>query len=471
MSFPYIPSRWDRYSRLFPPSSTSFDLDTMRELGCSMDKATSLTSDLRILAGHTYFGQFIDHDLTRDDTPLFDAGKKLPSETENHRTAWLDLDSVYGDGPLSEKHGHLYQEDDASFRLGDVLVKGEPFDLPLGKHTATAQLVDDRNNENIIVRQVHVLFLKLHNAAVKELPTKLAARERFERARDRVRWQYQWLVRHDFLKQICKPKVYENVINGHRSIHWHGEFSIPIEFSQAAFRFGHSLVRHIYVLNTEPTGENGQTADVPLAEIFAAAHAPGPVKPRLRVDWDRFLGGPTGSKGYEFAFLVDTSIAQPLFHLPKESIRLFVQSLAPDEPPELPVRTLLRGAATRLPTGEEVEARFNLPSLRSCNPSSAWKILDDLGLKGRTPLWYYVLLEAELEQKGGTLGTVGSLLVAGVIEENLRQDPRSFLQNGSTWTPQPWRGPIGKPITITRLYDLACVVGLATPYGFHGVAD
>jgi heme peroxidase len=429
-----------------------------------MDKVIPAESDLTIPAGYTYFGQFIDHDLTRDDTPLNEAGAKPPCETENHRVPWLDLDNLYGDGPFCSKHGHLYATDGVSFRLGESLINGEQFDVPLDEKTKMPQLVDDRNNENVIVRQVHAMFLKLHNAAVKELPSKLPARERFERARDRVRWQYQWLIRHHFLKRVCEPKVYDDVITGgHRLINWESAFSIPVEFSQAAFRFGHSMVRDSYVLNTEPTGTPGNPAGVSLAEIFAGAHAPGPLPPKLRVDWNRFLGGPTGGKGHEFAFLIDTSIAKPLFHLPPEGIRLFVKSLTRDEPEELPVRTLRRGAATGLPTGEQVEMKLGRALLRSSTEGAEWKVLDDLDLKGKTPLWYYILLEAELERGGVSLGTIGSRLVAELIEECLRQDPGSFLRDGPDWFPPPWIGPQGRPIAVRTLLDLACVVGLATP--------
>ena len=81
-----------------------------------------------------------------------------------------------------------------------------------------------------------------------ELPVTLPSRERFDRARDRVRWQYQWLVRNWFLREICSWEVYKSVIvNGDRSIDWqaHG-FAIPVEFSVAAMRFGHSMVRDAY---------------------------------------------------------------------------------------------------------------------------------------------------------------------------------------------------------------------------------
>ena len=66
-----------------------------------------------------------------------------------------------------------------------------------------------------------------------------------------MQWQYQWLVRHDFLKQICQPDIYNAVVeNGQCTIDWNTDgFSIPVEFSQAAFRFGHSMVRPDYTLN------------------------------------------------------------------------------------------------------------------------------------------------------------------------------------------------------------------------------
>jgi hypothetical protein len=436
----------------------------MTTLGLSMNRATSATSALRILAGYTYFGQFIDHDLTRDRTPLNETWHQPPCQIRNHRTPWLDLDSLYGDGPFRSKHGHLYAADGVSFRLGKVLANNEPFDLPLDDNTCMADVAEERNNENVIIRQLHAMFLKLHNAAVQELPDKLAPSERFQRARDRVRWQYQWLVRHDFLRTVCDTGVYDDVVvKGNRLIAWQGAFSIPVEFSQAAFRFGHSLVRDTYVLNTEPTGTGGM-AGVPLPLMFANAHKPGPLNPSMRVDWSRFLGGETNGNGYEFAFLVDTSIVEPLFHLPEESIALFVRSFSRDKSSEfqLPVRTLVRGAASRLPTGEQVAERLSPGYRLVFDGRDSCTILEECGLENRTPLWYYILLEAELQHNGAGLGTIGSRLLAEVLEECLQQDPGSFLRNGSGWEPPPWMGPDGKPIAVRTLLDLACVVGLAT---------
>lgn len=469
---PQTPSAPNRYSRLFSPVEPPFDANAMARLGCSMDKVLPSKRDPRILAGYTYFGQFIDHDLTRDDTDLDKAGELAPCETENHRTPWLDLDHLYGNGPCSPTHRHLYEDDGASFRLGKICVNGEPFDLPLDT-TEMPQLADNRNKENMIVRQVHVMFLKLHNAAVKELPAKLPAQERFRRARDRVCWQYQWLVRHDFLLTICDRDVYNDIIENHRClIDWsaHG-FSIPVEFSQAAFRFGHSLVRDSYILNLSPTGAPPSPhPGVSLEELFRSAYEAKPLSVNRHVDWNRFLGGYAGKTSsafvgrHEFAALIDTSIAKPLFNLPPSTIRPFVENLAPKETKELPVRTLDRGAKTGLATGQYVAEKFGVAPLTFDPTCDSWNVLERLDLKDRTPLWYYVLLEAEVQHDGGSLGTVGSRLVAEVIEGSLRADPGSFLsQNHSEWVPPPWIGPKGKPIAIKTLLDLAAVVGFATP--------
>jgi hypothetical protein len=468
---PHCPSASTRYSRLFPPSEDAVDSHQLSKLGKSMMSAdipngNPIPPGFRgqtNFAGYTYFGQFIGHDLTWDQTPLDQAGKLSPSQTTNHRTPWLDLDHLYGSGPESSDHRHLYEKDRASFRLGDVaLANGQSFDVPLDE-SGNPDLPDPRNGENLIIRQLHAMFLKLHNAAIRELPVTLPADERFERARNRVCWQYQWLVRNDFLPLICKRTIVEEVLAGRRAIDWNQDgFSIPIEFAHAAFRFGHSMVRAKYILNPSIAGtrENGASwqspEEVDLLAILTEARNRRPLSVRRAIDWRKFLRDPVAperSRG------IDTGIAEG-FVIPHKI------------PSELPVLTLLRGAAMQLATGEQVSgilrtpfpvissgevAAYNRPPYK--HPS---RELFAYGFAGTTPLWYYFLLEAQLEEHGSRLGSAGSWIVAEVIEGSLRADPNSFLSRvGAEWEPPPWKAPGGKPFAIRTLFDVAVVTGLA----------
>jgi hypothetical protein len=191
----------------------------------------------------------------------------------------------------------------------------------------------------------------------------------------------------------------------------------------------------------------------------------GPIPIGHAVDWTKFFQKGAGA---ENAMAIDTVIASPLFGISPAHIHHVVKANPPPLPAELPVRTLVRGAAVRLPTGETVAASFGRGSLRGAMPPGyardPWADLDALGLKGRTPLWYYVLLEAELEQRGGKLGTVGSRLVAETIEGALRADPESFLRvHGPAWSPPPWTTPDGSSLKVKKLFDVARVVGLTNP--------
>ena len=173
-------------------------------------------------AHYTYLGQFVAHDLTRDDTPLSAAASTDWAELSNKRTPWLDLDSLYGDGPGSFRHGHLYEADGATFRLGARRSDDRVFDVPIGSVPTDDEaggsisqkplLADDRNNENVVIRQIHAIFLLVHNQAVAELQRKGEWCDLFERARQRVRWQYQWIVRHDFLRAVCSGDVYTAIV-------------------------------------------------------------------------------------------------------------------------------------------------------------------------------------------------------------------------------------------------------------------
>ena len=120
-------------------------------------------------------------------------------------------------------------------------------------------LQDTRNLDNLILRQLHVVFLKFHNEAIKQLgsnpPTitgleNLGSGTLFERAQRLVCWHYQWIIRHDFLPRILHTDVWSHQHRRPARLpESQGSYSVPIEFSLAAFRFGHSMVRNAYRVN------------------------------------------------------------------------------------------------------------------------------------------------------------------------------------------------------------------------------
>jgi hypothetical protein len=411
-------------------------------------------------AGYTYAGQFIFHDLTRDDTPLRGAIDQDARDTANQNQPSLNLSSLYGDGPGS-KDAFLYENDGASLKVGSGRTNdGALFDLPLDPTSLRAILADPRNNESLILRQIHAMFLKLHNSAVTVLRDEASGVDLFEEARRRVRWQFQWLVRFDYLPRICDPSVYRDIIiDGNRRFDWpSASFSIPVEFSHGAARFGHSMVRAKYDLN------HGNL-DVSLNRIIREVHKPGPLDPAFAIDWQRFF------TAREPANNLDTTIPEAMFQLPIEALRRFGASISEDNPAELPVRTLRRGAAMKLPTGEQVRDAFGSPSIvqgfEGLPNYAPAQVLADLGLNGRTPLWFYILLEAEANARGANLGPVGSRLIAEVIEGALHADLTSIvweLKRNPSWRPPEWKTPTGEALNIDSFLDLAVAVGLADAF-------
>ncbi len=410
-------------------------------------------------AGYTYFGQFIVHNLTEDDTALRDAGEQEPWETVNSRGPWLNLSGIYDPSHDRARWKLLYQADGIRFRLGEPrrAQNGEPFDLPLDDDGYPV-LTDDRNNENIIVRQIHVMFLKLHNLAIDELQAEspqLTDRELFASAQERVCWHYQYLVRQDFLRKICHPPVFKELVldDAPPWIDWKtGGFSIPVELAQAVLRFGHSMVRPEYTLNIS-------SGKVPLDKLLCSGRR-GPLQPAEEVHWPSFL------EAGELAMRIDTGAASGLFGLESKDIHSFIDAAPPHLPHALPVRTLVRGARNRLPTGQDIARKLGMPVIQPAAEQVDGQLYDpgkDLrgtGLSDATPLWYYILLEAEIEpeNRGAKLGELGSRLVIETINGALREDPGSYLSRfGSNWEPPPWK-KTGK--SVTTLAGLAQLVGL-----------
>jgi hypothetical protein len=409
-----------------------------------------------IAAGYTYLGQFIDHDLTFDPASSLEK-QNDPDALVDFRTPRFDLDSVYGRGP--DDQPYLYESDGLRMLLGRPLTgnSNDPNtrDLPRNSPNAGPQRAlvgDPRNDENVIVSQLHGIMLRFHNSMVDHLSAG-GRSPSFEEVQRQVRWHYQWVVMHDFLPTIVSQEVVDKILpkrskNGAiaerpnlKFFRWHNEPFIPIEFSAAAYRFGHSMVRPIYRLNsTLPSRFAIFSADLN-AGLNGFRAFPTP----WAIEWNLFFkmgGAPeNGPQRVQPAYKVDTSLVNPLANLPGAI-----------DHPSLAERNLLRGMRMGLPSGQTVARHMDAKPLAdeklkvgkaTEEASKTNKLLTDISpaFKQNAPLWYYILAEAQQQfAKNSTpirLGPVGGRIVAEVFIGLLSGDQHSFLSQDRTWGPIP----------------------------------
>jgi hypothetical protein len=435
-----------------------------------------------IPAGYTYFGQFVDHDITFDPVSSLDRFND-PDALQDFRTPRLDLDSVYGSGP--DDQPFLYEEDGKHFLLGDDtdfdqarqdrpdLPRNSPRQTADGKQPPRRALVGDkRNDENLIVSQIQNLFLRFHN---KVLDT--VAGGDFAMAQTIVRWHYQWIVLHDFLKRIVGAETHDVVVGAPgrgpvlRYYEAKGRYAfIPVEFSVGAYRFGHSMVRPSYSLNRIVTGA------IPSEQPFGVQPAGGP--PRLAkfhripifslldteqeplsnlngfralpgfwaIDWAFFFPNvltdgapPAGADIPQKSYRIDTELVDPLVNLPDhQNFPIPRRALA--------VLNLLRSWRLGLPSGQAVARRLSLPEIPEAEvynhanaDRAAARAAVLAGFPGvfddNTPLWFYILREAEFFHQGEHLGAVGGTIIAEVLAGLIVEDRHSFLSQWPGWTP------------------------------------
>jgi len=377
-------------------------------------------------AGTTFFGQFVDHDIT------FDVGSRLgqptnPKHAVNGRTAALDLDSVYGSGPVGSPQ--LY---DAVDRAKLKVESGGVFeDLP---RTAdlTALLGDPRNDEHVILAGLHCAFLQFHNNAVAALRDDgVPEAEVFGSARRLTTWHYQWLILHEFLPLIVGQALVDDVLSHGRRFYRPetGGALIPVEFQAACYRFGHSMIRPSYRANL--AGDNGGPFFGFIFDHSGQGQADpvdlrgGARAPRRFVGWQTFFD--FGDGQVKPNKKIDTKLSTPLFDLPLGAIA------SHDLPTALPQRTLLRHLTWKLPSGQRIAHAMGAPGLSGADLAELEAF--GVGLERSTPLFYYVLKEAELMEQGLQLGPVGGRIVAEVLIGLLQSDPASFAVVQPGWEP------------------------------------
>ena len=495
------PAFQSRFGRFFPNlaaatfgSSPDEEQANLKKLADAMVSAFDPPKDgpddeeSGIPALYTYLGQFVDHDLTFDPDGSFQK-QKDPNATTDFRTPAFDLDNVSGRGPGDQPY--MYDTDGKSFLLGDPITQGKPPGArDLQRNAAGRALIGDpRNDENAIVSQLQALMLRFHNRVVAAHPD-----ESFEDVQKHVRHHYQYVVVNDFLPRIVDAGVLDSLKSGgaydRSKLMLFKDFKnpfMPIEFSVAAYRLGHSMIRPGYRLN--------DTVLLPIFPLPPDQTTGSPNFPegltgfrRLisdwALDWGRFIeidvrpygtsaDNPTGPQKLDnfgrlqFAYRIDTALADPLRNLPP--------TVANNPPPSLALRNLLRGREFGLPSGQAIADSIGAPILADKDiligqgidaPDKPLpNIVDAAGstFAGNCPLWTYILAEAMQHQTPVTipvkeakqittprLGPVGGRIVAEVFLGLMFADPGAYLSSHPGWVP-----PAGAGFALKDLVRIA----------------
>jgi len=505
-----VGTRETAFSRLLPKSTRRYDDAALRRLAEQMiiednelNDGRDAEENLFVPAGYTYLGQFIDHDLTFDTTSNFD---DLAAKPTNLRTPALDLDCLYGSGPADQPY--MYAADGAHLLPAESNAR-DLLRIPSNNPDyGRAVIGDKRNDENSIVCQIQLAFIKFHNAVVDKLKAQgVAAGDLFDRARAEVRWTYQRIVLEDYLPRVVNSLAYDFFMQRRAEL---GDaaytlytpdrrYALPIEFAGAAYRFGHSMVRTGYRLNTETKkfvfdGSNLITDSLVGFQPLPTAHV---------IDsWRRFFPDdslPPGAKALkngdptegnnpavrmQWAYKIDTSLVLPLSKLPT--------SIGGGQAPNnlsslaslnlrrgnLPGFALQDGQTFALVLGEKpLDAKYLVTrGDGATDGSSTFNSIGqaDAAFLQSTPLWFYVLAESQRPivdawLEGGKkdldedfffsgpgsatqLGPVGGRILMEVFNGLLDADPRSFRRAGVS---SGWQPLIGNKLTFWHLLRFA----------------
>jgi Animal haem peroxidase len=393
------------FGRIFPVEVTSEDPAALEPLNqqtnqqladlaqSMLEGAPAIDNPKGTAAGITFFGQFIDHDLTLDNEPQ--PNERVDVEgLVNGRTFAFDLDSVYGGGPKMSPQ--LYDGD--KFLIGTATDGVSP-DLPRNPD-GSAILVEPRNDENLIIAQIHLSFLRLHNSLVDQGMS-------FDEARQTVVGAYRYVVLHDYLPQIVGKNAVKQALRRPPEDGFYQPGSqdapmTPVEFSTAAFRFGHSQVRNAYAINDTSGGVRVFSLDPTVPDLRGGRQLPAD----LIIDFNNFFSELPRERTEDPALIgraIDTKISQSLFELPIPGAEATGDNV-------LAFRNLVRAKFYDLPSGEAIAAAMDVP------------VVGEPVFPEGTPLWFYVLREAEVTTGGAELGPVGGGIVAEVFVDLLRLD-------------------------------------------------
>ncbi len=463
------------------PKGSALDPAIIRKVARAMVAEGGGTGD--IPAGFTYLGQFVDHDLTMDRTTVMLGDDVRPVDMLQGRSPRLDLDSLYGNGPGDAGSEKFYKADGLHLKTGTTIA-----DIPAGakaghdlprvgsgaskKAKRVAMIADPRNDENLIVAQTHLAMIHFHNRVLDKLPASVPDTKRFTRARKKVSLHYQWMIRHDYLPRICSAAVLNDVFtNGRKLVEPNATPDsvpkMPVEFSVAAFRLGHSMVRPTYNWNRIFSGNGGL-----LEYMFEFSGLGGNLGGEIRLitSWiadfrriyDFAAGGHPNLKpasNINHARRIDTRITVPLANLPPHVFGGANSIPFDDLRRNLAFRNITRGKMVKLASGQQMATKLNGLGV-NVTPLTKAQIIGGNGgadldkltpgekndLADNTPLWFYILREAELNN--GRLTGVGGRIVAETFHRAMEGSRFSIVRDPT------FRPSLGRNSTTFDMTDL-----------------
>lgn len=448
-----IEQRDDRFGRLFgelmPAYTDPHILIDIGRAGGNMQAPNDQERTASVPVGMVFFGQFVDHDITLDASTTFDSVVDNPGEIANVRTPTLDLDCIYGLGP--EAQPYLFEQGGAFGGVKLLTGADNPGQTGISAHDLLrapndrAIIGDPRNDENRVISQIQLAVIRFHNHVADTIHAEdgLEGHGLYEASRVLTTWHYQWAVVNDFLVDMCGKPVVERILGCGRE-HYCGDVPfIPIEFSVAAYRFGHSMVP------LQLQVQMGQSQRALFGQTLGSGFDPVTSNDAV-CDMHELFFTPE-NRAVQRTQKLDTLLSEALLALP------FVDG-SPEEK-SLATRNLMRGNTFLLPAGEKVAAHLGRPQAEIDQVIA--KVADvngDLGAEG-IPLWLYLLAEAEVigrEETDGSftpgegLGPAGATIVAEVIIGLLELDEHSFLGANRNWVPREEWNTLGKLLSVAQ---------------------
>jgi len=425
-----------RFGRLFPNLPALYtkpsELKKLGAQGGPMDGGKARNDSQTIPMGMVFLGQFIDHDITLDTTSRLDKVND-PNAIFNFRTPALDLDNVYGLGP--EATNFLFKDGVSLLTGKDGTALASQAqnhsDNDLARTSSgTAIIGDPRNDENRVISQMQLAFVNFHNHVVAHLQAadpNLKHGALYEKANEEVRWHYHWMVLNEFLPIMIGAPLVQEIMSEGRKLFTPHKGQIPIEFSAAAYRFGHSLAPQKLKVR------KAQTHDF---ELFGGTLGFGfqPISDDKQIiEWEVLFN--IDATPFQTTDKLDTKMPTDLLALP------FIPAGIENS---LATRNLLRGQSFLLPSGEKASQAAGIDQTIIDKVTAHVKTnTAGIDLAHGTPLWYYILAEAECigrkdaggNKPGEGLGPLGGRIVGETLIGLMELDTTSFLSLDRNWTP------------------------------------